>query len=201
MAATGLKPSEVRAALAAAAARKREAVGAMAAQRHAEKSGAETDAAGLEGTYFVGDEVIAQMGRLQLKEAQRELRAQQNRQDLRKALELQAAEKRMRELREYARVYGEPPDAVPNGLTRMASVGPSAAEQRAMAGAARRAELEAEIALKQRERRTLRTQLVPMEDFGDDVSAPAHKMRAQREKLAKREEQTAAALAIVQARG
>ena len=40
-----------------------------------------------------------------------------------------------------------------------------------------------------------------MEDFGDDVSAPAHKMRAQREKLAKREEQTAAALAIVQARG
>ena len=205
-----IAPGDVRAALKEAAERKRGVVGEMARQR-AEAAAAASSIGGSSprggppdtaaDTYFTGVHVIAQMGKMHLKETQRELRAHQNKLQLREVLVAQAAEKRMRELREYARVYGEPPDAVPNGLTRMASVGPSAAEQRAMAGAARRAELEAEIALKQRERRTLRTQLVPMEDFGDDVSAPAHKMRAQREKLAKREEQTAAALAIVQARG
>ena len=183
-----LPPSGVRAALAEAAARKRDAVGEQARQR-AQAYLESGDA--IEGTtprsylvtghshsqpqssFFTGQEVIEQMGRMQLKEAQREIRAHQNKQQLRQVLASQAAEKRMRELREHAHTYGEPLDGGA-ALARSASkaaVGPTEAEQRALAGVARRSELEAAIALKQRERKALRKEARQAQRELDDAAA------------------------------
>ena len=64
---------------------------------------------GARETFFSGADVVQQMGRMQLKEAQRELREHQNKLQLREVLARQAAEKRLRELQEHQSTYGDLP--------------------------------------------------------------------------------------------
>jgi len=188
----------------AAAERKRGVVGEMARQR---AEAAALGASSLDGSsprtalsagYFTGDQAIAAMGRFQLKEAQRELREHQNKLQLREVLAAQAAEKRMRELREHASTYGEPPDAGPT-LARIASkgaLGPSPSEARTLAGAARRKELEGAILQKQRERHELRKVAREEQRQLDDAAVQEEVLVYQRDAYRKREQQTEIALAL-----
>lgn len=221
-------PGEVRQALAAAAAAKRNAVGEQARDRATAARGAAGAADGattvggafvsprsLEGytasvkdgmgtrpvageTYFAGDHVLSQMGRMQLKEAQREIRSHQNKVQLREVLASQAAEKRMRELRDHALTYGEPIDAAAS-LARVASkasVGPNDGERRAMAGAARRAELESAIEAKRRERHALRKAQREAQRQLDDAAAQEEVLVFERDRYRRREKQTEMALEL-----
>jgi hypothetical protein len=208
-AAERLAPAEVKLALAAAAAKKREAVSEQAAQRVAAAAAAEGRgasgggsrgaSAGASGEGFLtGADVIEQMGRMQLKEAQRELRQHQNKLQLREVLARQAAEKRLRELREHQSTYGDLPDATATlaKLTNRASTNVTDAEQRALAGAQRRSELEAAIAKKQRERHELRRKTREEQRKLDDAAATEEVLMYERDRYAKLEQQTGMMLAL-----
>ena len=200
-----LAPAEVRAALNAAAARKRATVSEQAEARASEQRTAEGggstlggSASGARETFFSGEDVVRQMGRMQLKEAQRDLRAHQNKLQLREVLAKQAAEKRLRELREHQSMYGELPEstATLTKLTNRASVGPSDAETKWLAGAARRQELEDAIADKQRERHELRRAQKEEQRRLDEAAATEEVLVYERDRYVKKEQQTAMALAL-----
>jgi hypothetical protein len=198
-----LAPAEVRAALAAAAARKRDAVSVQAQQRVEEESGtrggtALSDSGGSHASYFSGNDVVAQMGRMQLREAQRELRVQQNRMQLRDVLQKQAADKRLRDLREHAHMYGDAPGqggGDPRSTAAVAGQPVDAAKKAAM-GAAQRAELEAAILQKQRERHAMRKAAREEQRRLDDAAAREEVLINERDLWKKVEQQTSMALEL-----
>ena len=108
-------------------------------------------------------------------------------------LAAQAAEKRMRELREHASMYGEPP---PRVVASREVVGPSEAEKRRTAGAARRAELEEAIAQKQRERHELRKAARAAQRQLDDKAAQEEVLSHNIDGLRRREQQAEMALEL-----
>ena len=198
-----LLPDQVRAAVKAAADRKREVVGEQY-RRRAQEAAASAEASlnasprsalsiGPNTTYFTGEEVLAQMGHMQLEEAQREIRQHANKVQLRQVLAAQAAEKRMRELREHASMYGEAP---PRVFASREVVGPSEAEKRRTAGAARRAELEEAIAQKQRERHELRKAARAAQRQLDDKAAQEEVLSHNIDGLRRREQQAEMALEL-----
>ena len=204
-AAERMAPEEVKKALADAAAKKRAAVSEQAQQRIEANAAAAAAALAAQGgepgareTFFSGADVVQQMGRMQLKEAQRELREHQNKLQLREVLARQAAEKRLRELQEHQSTYGDLPDATATlaKLTNRASTSVTDAEQRALAGKARRAELEAAIAKKQRERHELRRKAKEEQKRLDDAAATEEVLMYERDRYAKMEQQTSLMLAL-----
>ena len=110
----------------------------------------------------------------------------------------QAAEKRLRELREHQSTYGDLPDATATlaKLTNRASTNVTDAEQRALAGAQRRSELEAAIAKKQRERHELRRKTREEQRKLDDAAATEEVLMYERDRYAKLEQQTGMMLAL-----
>ena len=207
-----MSPQEVRAALNAAAARKRAIVGAAAQKRAKERaerlaadggnpisprgpSGADS------GTYLTGAAVLEQMGRMQLKEAQRALRLSANQLQLKEILMRQAAEKRERDLGEHSALYGgEAMEASASlaKLTAKAEAGQEEAARKAKEGARRRAELEQAIALKQIERLEMRKRAMAEQRRLAGEAAREEALVFGRDEARKREQQAEVRLALTQ---
>jgi len=158
-------PHEVKAALSEANRRRRETVAAQAAERlpAADPDGLMERQRGRE-VFPPGEQYItANLSRFQLKEAQRDIRENANKQQLRAVLAKQAAEKQTREAREHYETYGTQPDTTSGAINKL--VGAAAREEhhhqeQLKLGVARRAELEEAILAKQRERRLLRKTMI-----------------------------------------
>jgi len=154
-------PHEVKAALAEADRRRREVVSSQAARRlpAADPLMPSERQRGREA-FPAGEKYItASLSKFHLREAQKAIRENANKQQLRDVLEKQAADKRHREACEHYETYGALPDTTNGALNRAlgaAASGATTKEKQMEQGAARRAELEQAIALKQKERRELR---------------------------------------------
>jgi len=189
-------PHEVKAALAEADRMRREAVASQAMER-LPPSDPNQPAERQRGreAFAVGEKfVTSALGKFQLREAQKVIREQVNKQQLRDVLIKQAADKRQREAKDHYYTYGAPPDITNGTLNRQlthAAIGGTSREMQIAKGAARRAELEEAIVIKQKERRELRRVAQEAQSKLDQEAATAEVLSYEIDRLRQAEVRTA----------
>ena len=182
-------PHEAKAALAEADRKRREVVARQAEGRVKPE---EVSVRGHKRESFpVGEKFFRDVSfsKFDMQEAQRKIRDASNKEQLRAALAKQMADKRQREKREHEHTYGEGP-TFSSLLDRELAARAATSKEVPGSAEARRAELEKQIAQKQRERKLMRRTAMEEQQRLDEATVAHEALVAERARMRQAEVRT-----------